>query len=580
MADALAIDMDGQNHKGRPIWSAMLRLALLLQVPITWAALVRGDHFTVYQIQTQDLPILLALPILLVLVARWAPGWALPQRLPAPSILFGLGLGLALLLAWATYPLMGALPLSRDEHMVVFDATVFSAGQLAAPLAPEWRDFAKALVPAFLLESVAPGALVSSYLPTNAMLRAAFGVLADPVLLNPLLALVGGVALWEIARRQFGDDHRARAVVLLIYATSAQMLVASMTTYAMTAHMALNMVWLWGFLRGGRLGHVAAIVAGSVAVGLHQLVFHLLFAAPFLLWRLRDGHWRTVLLYGAAYLLILGWWIAYPRLVVLAAGAWAPGAVPGNGFFADRVVPLFTYRDPLTIPLMTSNLLRFVAWQNLALVPLLAAALPLAWRDRGIAGPLLWGIAASVVLITIVLPYQGHGWGYRYLHPMLGSFAILAGFGYRRLAARLPGRVDGALIALSAFTIVGSIPLLVTRSYQFVAPHVALEEAILARKADFVVIDTDGAVGTDGRWSVNAIDHVRNDPYLRNRPLRFSGRDLDQAAIQQLCRRGTLSIVDRSDMQRVGFAMNAVPFNPTFEALTANIADQPCFVKE
>ncbi len=104
-----------------------------------------------------------------------------------------------------------------------------------------------------------PTGLVSSYLPMNALLRLAFSKLADPALFNPLLALAGGAALLDIARRTFGRDDPACWVVLLIYALSAQMLVNAMTVYSMTAHMALNLIWLAAFLRGGRLGHSTAI---------------------------------------------------------------------------------------------------------------------------------------------------------------------------------------------------------------------------------------------------------------------------------------------------------------------------------
>ena len=157
-----------------------------------------------------------------------------------------------------------------------------------------------------------PAGLVSGYLPVNAMLRLGFSKLANPVWFNPLLAVAGGWALLDIARREFGQDGRACLVVLLIYGLSAQMLVNAMTPYSVTAHMALNLLWLAMFLRGGKLGHALAILIGFLAVGLHQLAFHPVFVAPFLVWRLKQGQWRTVLAYAAAYAVIVTWGDVYP----------------------------------------------------------------------------------------------------------------------------------------------------------------------------------------------------------------------------------------------------------------------------
>jgi len=403
-------------------------------------------------------------------------------------------------------------------------------------------------------------------LPINAALRLAFSELADPFFFNPVLALIGGIALWQVAKRELGEDHRPKLVALLFYLTSTQMIVTAMTTYAMTAHMALNLVWLWAFLRGGRIGHPVSIAIGFLAIGLHQVVFHALFVAPFLLWKLRTGEWRVVFLYGLAYAAIGGWWVSYTGFVLAQTGIEPQSAGETRGFFADRVLPLLLERDPSTVPLMFLNLLRFVAWQNLALLPLLVFALPFAWRDRGVGGPLVWGIAGALLTFTLILPYQGHGWGYRYLHPMLGSFALLAGIGYQRLAARIGERADGIVLTLSAVTLAAALPLLIAATDRFVAPHVTLERIAASKQADFLIIDTEVSPSTDGRWAANAIDHVRNDPYLGNRPLRFSSRNMDRQAVLELCRRGSVAILTRAEMHRARFALNLPVRSPEFDA--------------
>lgn len=575
--DLFAKDNDGESIE-RDLATCLSRSAIWILPFALWAAFAQGNIFTLYQVQTQDLIVLLVLPLLFFLLQRRAPLWCVPRRLPSAWHLLTVGGLLAGLLVLGCHVLLWNYPISRDEHMVVFDMAVFEKWRLAAPLAPGWREFAVALVPAFLLNEVAPSGLVSAYLPVNALMRLAVAQVADPAWLNPLLALAGGVALFDIAKRMFGADARAQSVVLLVYALSTQMLANTMTTYAMTGHMAFNLIWLAAFLRGGRGWHAVAIATGLLATGLHQLVFHPLFAAPFVLWRLRQGAWRLAALYGFAYAAILGWWMVFPILASFQTGVAAGGE--NHASFVERVVPLLTRRDPQTLPLMTLNLLRFVAWQHLALLPLFLAAAPVAWRDRGIAAPMLWGIAAGVAFVALVLPYQGHGWGYRYLHPYLGSFALLAGLGYQRLAAGAPRRTEGMVALLTVLTLVGSMPTLLWHTREFTRPHVALERYIAARDADFVLVDTDPPkTATDGQWAINAVDQVRNDPDLTNRPLRFSSRAMDLRLTAKLCELGSVSVVSRQEMRRLGFGLNVPVLNPRFEQLTLVLEQGGCLVR-
>jgi len=551
---------------------------MLLPLVIS-VALARGGLFTLYQVQTQDLPILIALPPLLVVLQRWAPARSLPLRAPNGNALLAVGAMLALLLSWGAYALLDDFPVSRDEVMVAFDMAVFDKGRLAAPLAAPWRDYATALVPAFLLNDSAPTGLVSAYLPINALLRLAFSRVADPVLLNPLLAFAGGIALYDIARRQFAADVRAVWVTMLVYTLSSQMLVNAMTMYAMTGHMALNLIWLAAFLRGGRKGHAIAIGTGVLATGLHQIAFHPLFAAPFVLWRWRQGQGSVVLLYGLAYAVIISGWIVFPLVAALQTGIHAAGQGPNESRFLDRVLPLLLNRDPLTLSWMMLNLLRFVAWQHLAVLPLLIAAVRGARREGGLAVTLLGEIALMVAFVGLVLPYQGHGWGYRYLQPCQGSVALLAGMGYRQLRQEMPRRADGTIIVLTLLTMFGSIPLLLAQARAFTRPHVLLDRAIAARPGDFVLVDTEQRTPTtDGRWAINAVDEVRNDPDLTNRPLRLSSRAMSPAMVAALCRRGTVSVVDWHDMHRVGFGRNVTGSGQRFDKLKGVLRTGGCLV--
>jgi hypothetical protein len=410
------------------------------------------------------------------------------------------------------------------------------------------------------------------------MLRLAFSKVVDPAWYNPTLALLGGAALLDVARRTFGPRDRACIAVLLVYALSAQMLVNAMTDFSMTGHLALNLIWLAAFLRGGKFWNSVAIATGFLAVGLHQLVFHPIFVAPFLMWKLRDGEWKRVLLYAAAYVAIGLWWIAYPMLVSpLVTG---PAAVASDAnFLTQRVIPLLFNRDPRTVPLTILNLLRFVAWQNLALLPLLIAAAPVAVRERGLARALLLGALLWSLFLALVLPEQGRGWGYRYLNGYIGSFALLAGFGYRELERRIGRQADGMVLLLSGATLVAALPILLSTTYAMVQPHVAVDRMIGSQPTPFVLVDDTVTPSLDGRFADNAEDHVRNLPDLSKQPLRFSAANMTPELLARLCTRGSVTLVTRADMHRVGFVANVPARSAEFDALVEAATPQApgCF---
>jgi hypothetical protein len=555
--------------KATAVWAFIVLIITVGVIP------AKGNSLTLYQAQTQDMPVLLLLTASIFVAVLWVPNWRLPNRLPPWWMVLLAGLIIAAALVWGAYAIFGNYPLARDEHMVLFDMVVFDQGRLAIPLAPFWRPFARALEPDFLLNSQMPTALVSRYLPVNALLRLAFSKVANPVWMNPLLALAGGVALLDVARRTFGPHDRACWAVLLVYTLSAQMLVNAMTPFSVTGHMALNLIWLAAFLRGGRAGHSVAILTGFLAVGLHQLVFHPLFVAPFLLWRLREGNWRVVSMYAAAYAAIILWWAFFPMLAAVQSSPATPAvAAARRDFITERVMPLLLHRTPGTAGLMVLNLMRFFAWQNFALLPLLIAAVPVAIRQRGLERTLLLGIVLWLAFLTLILPYQGLGWGFRYLSPYLGSFALLAGFGYRALAQHREASADGLIIVLSAFTAIMALPTLLITTHRFAEPYLALENLVAAQPTPFVVIDTAVSNPTDEGWALHPLDQVRNMPDLSNRPVRLSGNLVTAELLGHLCDVGQVTFVTRADMHRVGFALTVPEESPRFEQLVRTVEER------
>src|SRR5262249_9974976 len=173
--------------------------------------------------------------------------------------------------------------LSLDEFMAEFDATIIASGRLLAPVPAEWRDYVPALQPVFRLAVPENAYLISSYLPVNAALRAVFLVLGEPALAGAILAGAAVLALYGVARKLWPDRPDAAVVGVVLLVSSSQFLITAATPYAMTAHLALNLVWLWLFLRDTRASHGMAAVVAFAACGPQHGGFPSLFAAPFVL---------------------------------------------------------------------------------------------------------------------------------------------------------------------------------------------------------------------------------------------------------------------------------------------------------
>src|SRR5262249_39063598 len=143
--------------------------------------------------------------------------------------------------------------------------------------------------------------------------------------------------LYAITRELWPDRPDAAVISVILLASSAQFLVAAMTPYAMTAHLCLNLVWLWLFLREKWWGHIAAVMVAFVASGLHQVAFHSLFAAPFLLSLLTTRRWSLIAFYGGAYACIVLFWTLYWSLLIGTTTPAPIGATVGLSSFVQRI---------------------------------------------------------------------------------------------------------------------------------------------------------------------------------------------------------------------------------------------------
>ena len=439
-----------------------------------------------------------------------------------------IALGLAVLCYAGTKWILFDYPYSRDEQMAVFDAQIFQARHLVQPLPPLWQAHAKALNTLFMLPVIHPAAWVSAYLPMNAVLRVVMGFVADPALTGPAMVALGLISLWKCARLLWPDDREAAIVALFLYVGSGQVLFAGMTAYAMPAHLALDCLWLWCFLLNRRMADLAALLVAFVATGLHQPLFHPLFAAPSLFTLVRERNWPRLALYIAGYGAICAFWLAWPVWIhALVTGPHSITASAGTDYFS-RLVQIVSQPQPFRWEQTPANLLRFVAWQHVLLLPMMVCGIALAWRER-LAAAFAVTVILTACVMFLILPFQGNGFGYRYLHGVIGSAILLAVYGWRKLVADHAWLRTVAVRTTAAGAIV-ILPLQGWMAWSMYKPFVRIDRRISESKADYVVIGDDDAL--------LAFNLVVNLPDLSNRPLRLLGNKVDDGLIRDICKPG------------------------------------------
>jgi hypothetical protein len=292
----------------------------------------------------------------------------------------------------------------------------------------------------------------------------------------------------------------------------------------MTAHLFLNLLWLHLFLRNTWRMHVLAAAVGVLTASLHQVHVHVFFALPFLLMLLRPFQPRLVALYGIAYLFghlaVLSW----DRVLIDQV---ATQGIVGTRTTFDILAAIVRLPDLTDLASIWANLTRLAGWQSLALLPLL-----LALARSGERAPWMRLLVASVITsllpYVILMPDQGHGWGYRYLHGLLGHLAILAAIGWDVSCTKTAApRYKAAVVALLLISPVVMLPLRAVQIENFVGSYAAATRLTMSQDADVVIVDSQRVfVG---------VDIPRNDPLSQGRPVAMSLRSLEPEQIARLC---------------------------------------------
>ncbi len=544
----------------RSAWSNGLVLAcLVLAIGVMlclaaafWTIRSGGASYiaTRYMIEQDAGPLLLTA----LLVALWPLlSRRLPGRAEGASGLLGPGVAAFIALAWAgSHLIFAGYALSADEWWASVEGAHYRQGIPFVPLAEDWRGYAAALTPSYVVTSQGQTLWGSMYLPVNASLQALLPAGAASA------AMAGSslLLLRAVARALVPDLPVFAAVAVLLLVGSSQFVVTAMTPYAMSAHLAANLLWLVLVLRRSLAGHVLAAFTAFLAIGLHQPVFFPLFAAPFVLsmWTQRDyapALWHSAVL--AVALLVWTNWLA------LAMG-FMGGALPqgsGAGWSRgplDVALQMWAKIDAHDIGTMAQNLLRLLTWTHPLMLLLAICGAGAAWRAGGALRSLLGGVVLTFAVVALLSPHQGHGWGYRYLHGLLGNLSLIGALGYARLRDGIDAvarrKLYSGFLAVTALSLAVLLPLRLWQAHVFVAPYAAADAAIAATDADFVVV-------SDDRHAFST-DLVRNDPLLRNRPLRFDANVLTQAQLDTLCIRGRVVQFDAASAGQFGIGEIAV----------------------
>jgi len=555
----------------RVVKAWLVTAVVLAVVGVAGTLLSKPYSITDYFFYQQDLPgagvCLFLLAALLVLAGTAAPP-ALLQREMDRRWACGAAL-IVFAVCWAGARLVcTSYGLSGDEFMAQFDARILRTGSLTAPLPREWQDYRLALQPMFLGWAGAAH-WVSGYLPVNAAFLAVGSVLGSQSLVPAVWAALSVLATFGVARRLWPDFKGLAPLAALFVATSPQVLITGMTPYAMSAHLAANMVWLWLILGNGRVRHGCAILVALLGCGIHQLAFFPLFAAPFVLEMWLSRRWRNALAHTAAFALILGFWNFFPTLRLQWIDPTPAGPAQAAGSAAGTALNLLSRFDFDGLGLLAKNLLRFMTWQNLLAVPLALLAAPAAWRQRGDVRALLVGLVLTGVAMFILLPFQGHGWGYRYFHGLIGSTALLAAWGWVRAFEAVDSAERRRAQAVMTAALIGSalvlVPFRAWQAREFVQPYAQAANRLLKSGADVLIIDDTGM------WYGQVL--LRNDPFLAA-PVMLYLENLTADQVREVCGRHQVRIYGGEKIGPIN-PSKVVP-NPHVAELRALLADLRC----
>ena len=511
------------------VWGISLRTI----VPITnFQAFPAGVGFFLFL--TQDLAWLgfgaVAIPVGWALAPRRAPWHPLSTSLtPEQSVRITIAV-FALTAALGVTLVYHGFALSLDEFLARFQAETILHGTVFPRIPEQWVPFAHALQPVFMRYDLDAALWGPGYLPGNGAILAVFRLVGALPWAHVITGSLALVVLARLCARTWPDEKWATFLGVFLLATSPQVWIAAMTSYAMTPHLLLSLAWVALYVRDDLWGHLGAFAVAPLAIGLHQINIHPLVVLPFLLWLPWDRRWRLAAGYAAWYAAWIAFWFFWQGFFLHAD----PGPAAGveGAFMLDKIEGLMGGHSMADLILWPLNLFRFVAWQNLAFVPLVLTGMLRLRRAPRLVRTGSWSVLLLLSSYVVLMPSQGHGWGYRYLHPVLGFLVLLGTYGAVTLVREAPA--DQRPGVARAIAVLGTLSLIALplRGYQverFVRPFAAAAAHIEGSGESVVIVDD--------RQIWFGVDLVRNDPSLRRAPYVMAMQALSNAQWRWLCDR-------------------------------------------
>ncbi len=433
-------------------------------------------------------------------------------------------------------------PLSMDEYAPLFQAQVFSQGQLSAELPPDllpWLFHNKFLV-LFFQASATTGRVISQYWPGFAVLLTPFVKVGAAWLLNPLLTAGSLLLLIHLARRLLPGTEAVGWVIVLALA-SPQFTINAISYYSMSAHLFLNLLFATLLIEPTPGRTFLAGIVGSLALVLHQPLPHILFALPWFLWLagrgrpirrfavLALGYLPLSLLLGAGWLILKSHITSgdptpgpsrppVSEIQPVAGARPATTTTPGvASVVLERIkgqLGLFSWPDAEILEWRIVGLLKLFLWA----VPGLPILALIGYREvREVSGLRVLGWSALCSLVGYVfIPYsQGHGWGYRYFHQAWSVLPLLAAAALVNVKSSRADwwRIVGLCAAASLLILT---PLRVAQVDSFVGRHLAQLPPLAAEGHQICFLATYRGFYVE--------DLIQNDPFLRNRVLFMESR--------------------------------------------------------
>ena len=454
--------------------------------------------------------------------------------------------------AAGTWLVFHAYPLSMDEYMAGFGARILMSGHRSAPVPDEWWPHVRVMAPIFSTVYT-DHTWGSAYLPVYAAIRAMFLAVRMEAITNAVLAGVSVILVALVARRLWPTRPVRTWVAVGALALSAQFLVTSMTAYAMPAHLCLNLLWLWLYLRDDRVSNAIVPWVGVAALGLHNPFPHAVFVVPFLLRTLLRRRVALVAYWGGVYAAGSLMWLRFLQTSMAGAAVVTPDGPDGGAVAASTFLGAFHLPNRFQGLTHVMNLALVLDWQTpIAALGLIVAIC--AWRRLS---PALRDIALSLALTFLLYIFfpinQGHGWGYRYIYGALGNLALLAAVGVDELGEILGRERMRLLVAASiVVTVTIQLPRRFVDAERFTRPFAAGAAWVAAQDAELMIVPTRGV------WYGN--DLVRNDPLFRKRPLVAAMEGITRAEFQKLASTypGRVRVVRPEELTAAGM----IPLDP------------------